>query len=77
MVLKDSLLLTAVGVIVGTPLALLAAQMLTSVLYGVTPLDLVSYVLAILGVALVALAASVIPAMRAASIDPLMALRAE
>ena len=71
MVLKHSLVLTALGVLIGTRLAMLVAQMLTSVLYGVTPMDLVSYVSAIFGVALVALVAGLIPAMRAASIDPL------
>jgi predicted permease len=77
MILKDSLLLTAVGVVVGVPLAMLVGRALTSSLYGVKPLDAVSYLLAVVGVALVALAASAIPAGRAASVDPLTALRTE
>jgi predicted permease len=77
MILKDSLLLTAVGVVMGVPLAMLLGRGLTSSLYGVKPLDAVSYQLAVVGVAIVALAASAVPAGRAASIDPLTALRAE
>jgi ABC-type antimicrobial peptide transport system permease subunit len=77
MVLRDSLLLTGIGVVVGVPLAILVAKALTSALYGVKPYDALSYALAVLGVALVALVASMIPARRAASIDPLTALRAE
>jgi predicted permease len=77
MVLKDSLLLTAVGVLMGVPLAMLVGRALTSSLYGVKPLDTVSYLLAMMGVAVVALAASAAPAVRAASVDPLTALRVE
>jgi predicted permease len=77
MILKDSLLLTAVGVVVGVPLAMLVGHALTSSLYGVRPFDAVSYLLAVVGVAVVALAASAIPAGRAASVDPLTALRTE
>jgi len=43
----------------------------------VKPYDILSYSLAVYGVVCVALAASLIPARRAASIDPLSALRAE
>jgi predicted permease len=75
MILKDSLVLTAIGAMVGTPLAMFAARMLTSVLYGVTASDTLTYSAAILGVSLIALIASAIPARRAASIDPLKALR--
>ncbi len=77
MILRGSLLLTAVGVMVGVPLAMLVGRALTSSLYGVKPFDAVSYLLAVAGVAIVALAASVVPAGRAASVDPLTALRAE
>jgi predicted permease len=77
MVLKDSLVLTAVGVFAGVPLAMLAGRALTSSLYGVTPLDGVSYLLALVGLVVVALAASAVPAARAASVDPLTALRVD
>jgi predicted permease len=77
MILKDSLLLTTAGVVIGVPLAMLVGRALASSLYGVTPLDAVSYLLAVVGVALVALAASAVPARRAASIDPMRALRTE
>jgi ABC-type antimicrobial peptide transport system permease subunit len=75
MILQDSLVLTAVGALAGIPLAMLAGHALTSSLYGVKPLDGLSYLLALLGLAVVALAASAIPAARAASVDPLTALR--
>jgi predicted permease len=77
MVLRNSLMLTAFGVTIGIPLALLVGRALTSTLYGVKPYDVTSYVFSALGVALVAIAASVIPSRRAASIDPLTALRSE
>ncbi len=77
MILKDSLLLTGIGVLIGIPLAMLVGHALTSSLYGVKPSDAVSYLLAVAGVALVALAASAVPAARAANVDPLTALRSE
>ncbi len=77
MILKDSLLLTTVGVATGVPLAMLVGRALTSSLYGVKPFDAVSYLLAVAGVAVVAMAASAMPAMRAARVDPLKALRTE
>jgi predicted permease len=77
MVLRDSLMLTAAGVAIGIPFALLTGRALTSSLYGVKPDDALTLVFAVLGIAFVALGASMIPARRAASIDPLMALRSE
>jgi predicted permease len=77
MILKDSLWLTTGGAALGIPLAMLVGHALTSSLYGVEPLDAVSYLLAVAGVAVVALAASVLPAGRAASVDPMKALRTE
>jgi ABC-type antimicrobial peptide transport system permease subunit len=77
MVLRDSLILTAIGEAIGIPLAALVAKALTSALYGVRPYDILSYSLAVYGVVCVALVASLIPARRAANIDPLSALRAE
>jgi len=77
MILQDSLLLTAAGVVIGVPLAMLVGRALASSLYGVKPLDAVSYFLAVMGVAGVALVASAVPAGRAASVDPMRALRTE
>ena len=77
MILKDSLLLTLAGVVVGVPLAMLVGNALSSSLYGVKPFDALSYALAVIGVAMVALGASAVPARRAASVDPLTALRSE
>ena len=77
LIMKDSMVLTGVGVLIGVPLAMLVGRALTSSLYGVKALDGLSYALAVVGIAAVALAASAIPAGRAASVDPLRALRAE
>jgi len=77
MILQDSLLLTTIGVVMGVPLAMLVGHVLASSLYGVKPLDAVSYLLAVVGVAVVALVASAVPAGRAASVDPMRALRTE
>ncbi len=77
MILKDSLALTVAGVVVGVPLAMLVGRALASSLYGIKPLDAVTYVLAVVGMAAVAIVASAIPAGRAASVDPTRALRLE
>ena len=77
MILRGSLWLTAIGVVAGVPLAMLVGRALSSSLYGVKPLDVFTYALAVVGVTLVALAASALPASRAASVDPLKALRTE
>lgn len=77
MILKDSAVITAIGVAIGIPLAMLVGRALTSSLYGVKPLDAVSYMLAVAAVAAVALAASAVPSARAAGVDPMTALRTD
>ena len=77
MILRDSLILTVIGVVAGIPLAMFAGRALASALYGVKPLDGPTYALAVAGLLMVALAASAGPASRAASVDPLKALRTE
>lgn len=77
MVFRDSLVMTVIGILAGLPLAMFVSKSLASALYGVKPFDALSYVLAMLGVAMVAAVASLIPANRAASVNPLNALRAE
>jgi predicted permease len=77
MVLRGSLLLCATGVVLGVPLAMAAGRGLESSLYGMKSLDAASYAFAIVGVVLVALLASAIPAGRAANVNPTSALRME
>jgi predicted permease len=77
MVLRGSLLLCAAGVVLGVPLAIAAGKGLESSLYGMKSLDPASYAFAIVGVALVALLASAVPAGRAANVSPTSALRME
>jgi ABC-type antimicrobial peptide transport system permease subunit len=63
--------------LIGVPLSSLVARALTSALYGVKPYDGLNYLAAVFGVAMVAILASLIPARRAANVDPLTALRTE
>jgi predicted permease len=77
MVLRESLLISMAGITVGVPLAIAGAHLMRSMLFGVAPGDSLSFVGALSGVALVALIASAIPARRAASVDPIVALRYE
>ncbi|HTJ29804.1 MAG TPA: ABC transporter permease [Acidobacteriaceae bacterium] len=77
MILRDSLILTGVGIAAGIPLSMFVGKALSSVLYGVQPYDPWSCAAAAVIVALVASASSAVPARRAASVDPLTALRSE
>jgi predicted permease len=77
LVLRGSLGMTVAGVAAGVPLALLATKVVQSMLFGVDPHDPAAFAAAIAGIAVVSLAASLIPALRAASVDPMVALREE
>jgi putative ABC transport system permease protein len=67
----------ALGLAVGIPAALAAARTLSSMLYGLSPNDPLTMLLALSGITAVTLAAVSLPARRAASIDPMRALRME
>jgi len=71
------MILAAAGVALGVALSYTAARMLAALLYGVTPTDTVSFVLASCCLLLFALIASYLPARKATGIDPAIALRAE
>jgi predicted permease len=75
--LRENLLLIAVGVAVGIPAALFSTQVLKSLLFGLQPSDAATLVLAVATLIAAGLAATVLPVRRAASIDPLTALRHE
>jgi putative ABC transport system permease protein len=77
MVVRDGLRLTAVGIGAGLIGALLLTRVLTSFLYGVSPADPLTLAAAALLLTAAALAASYLPARRAASVEPVVALRNE
>jgi predicted permease len=72
----DGLTLTAIGVALGGLASLALAKVIASLLYGVGATDGVTFLLAAAVLCVVAVVASFIPARRAASVDPLVALRA-
>jgi putative ABC transport system permease protein len=77
LILRETLVLTAISVAATIPIALLASWAVRSQLYGVSVADPTSYTSGILAIALVAAIAAFIPASRAARVDPVRALRTE
>ena len=77
MVLRESILLALVGIGIGLPVAFAVARTLRSMLFGLSSADPSAWVAALCGIALVTLAAAVLPALRAASIEPIQAPRSE
>jgi predicted lysophospholipase L1 biosynthesis ABC-type transport system permease subunit len=77
MVLVDALKLAGFGLATGLPLARLASSSLTAFLFDVSPMDPAAFAVAAVVLTLSALAAAFLPARRAASVDPIVALRAE
>jgi len=77
MVFGEALGLTAIGVALGLAGALAVTQLLAHLLFGVTPHDPWTFAAVSAGLAAVAVAAAVVPATRAARVDPLAALRSE
>ena len=77
LILAEGLALAATGVAIGLVGAFFLTQTLQTLLYEVTPTDPIVLITTCLGVFLVALLASVIPALRALRVDPMTALRAE
>lgn len=77
LVLRDTLRLAGVGLAIGAVLAVAAGRLEASVLFGVQPLNALSLIAALVTLFSAAMAASWIPAKRAASIEPMQALRTE
>jgi ABC-type antimicrobial peptide transport system permease subunit len=77
LILRDTARMGCTGLALGLLLAIGAARLESSLVFGVRPLDALSLAGA-LGILLIAIAAaSWLPARRAASIDPIQALRTE
>jgi len=77
MVFHESLAVAASGVALGIAGSLAAMRLISSSLFGVAPYDPGTYIVTSLGLTLVAVIASGVPAMRAARVDPMLALRTE
>ena len=75
MVLRGAFSQIGVGLALGIPAAMAAGRMMTSQLFGVKPWDAVALTIATLTLAVAALLASLIPASRAAAVEPMVALR--
>ncbi len=77
MVLRESLVLLAVGVALGVPLTLAATRLVQAQLFGLQSYDPVTLVGAITVIGAVTMLAAYLPARRAAKVDPMVALRYE
>jgi putative ABC transport system permease protein len=77
LVLREGMMPVVLGGIAGMVAALAATRALRTMLFGVTPLDPVSFAAAPALLAIVALLACYLPARRATRVDPLVALREE
>ncbi|MBZ5676506.1 MAG: ABC transporter permease [Acidobacteriia bacterium] len=77
MVMKEVLLLVVLGVAAALPAAFALTRLVRAQLYGVTPNDPWTMLLATIGLVLVASAAGFVPAFRASRVDPIRALRYE
>jgi ABC-type antimicrobial peptide transport system permease subunit len=77
LILRQGMMLAGIGLILGLAVVFVLARFLTSMLYGVSPSDPVTFVGISFLLAMVALLACYLPARRAARIDPMIAIREE
>ena len=77
LVLKQGVLLTSIGVVVGVVAALILTRLMASLLFAIKPTDAITYLGVSALLAAVAILASYIPARRATQVDPIKALRYE
>jgi ABC-type antimicrobial peptide transport system permease subunit len=77
LVLKEAVLLLLIGLAVGVVLAMAMGKTASALLYGLQPTDPLTIVGAIAGLTVVAIGASLLPALRASRLQPMVALREE
>jgi putative ABC transport system permease protein len=77
LVMREGVRLTIVGLLLGLVGAAFAASLLRTQLYGVTPADPISYLIAVPTLAAAVVLAAWLPARRATRLNPLESLRAE
>ncbi|HEX3231856.1 MAG TPA: FtsX-like permease family protein, partial [Pyrinomonadaceae bacterium] len=77
MVMRETLLLVLLGIAIGVPIALGAARLISSQLFGLNPADPLSLIVAALVLTGVACLSGFLPARKASKVNPLIALRYE
>jgi ABC-type antimicrobial peptide transport system permease subunit len=77
LILRQGMMLAGIGLVLGLAVVFVLARFLTSMLYGVSPSDPVTFLGISFLLAMVALLACYLPARRAARIDPMIAIREE
>ena len=77
MVLREALWMVVAGVVVGVPAALAATRLARGILYGIRPGDPTAVLIGVAALLVVGVSAGLIPARRAAAIDPIETLRTE
>jgi predicted permease len=77
LVTRDALKLVGAGVVLGLFGGMMITRLMESMLYGTSPLDASTWILAVLLMTAAAMAAALIPARRASKVDPLIAIQTE
>ena len=77
LILREGGLLAVIGVVVGIVGALIATRFIQSWLFGIERMDPTTIVVTAVGLVVVAVGASYLPARRASRVDPLVAMRAD
>jgi predicted permease len=77
LIIGQGMLLVSAGVVLGLGASLVLSRFISSLLFGITPTNLTTFVLVSIGLGLLALFACYLPARRATKVNPLVALRYE
>ena len=77
MFVRQGLELTGIGIACGLVVAFISMRLMSSILFNVSPVDPITYVVITVGVVATAYMACYLPSRRAATVDPVHALRAE